>query len=296
MLVSRAGRYHTFSTMQQLPTWKELVADTACCKSNRLKVVSRVSTNSLHSLVFCHQSTENVASQEKTILSHNSECFIGKLFQSAVKTFIRSQIEHCSELKVSISGNNSDLLQGRVRSLKISAKGAVYKGIYLTDVQLAASDIKLKPRASRILQEPSNVRASIRVDEEDLSSSLASPLLGKVLQKLLSERFHITSNAPDMYLSFKDGAVQLQKNSFLKNVRFACASLNNTKEDQKTALRLQVEDDGKSLRISCTNTGIAGIDEHAFVRKFSLGPDVCIQKLEVQPSQILLDGHFLVRP
>jgi len=126
--------------------------------------------------------------------------------------------------------------------------------------------------------------------------SLASPLLGKALQKLLSERFHISNNAPDTYLRFKDGAVQLQKKSLLKNVRFACASINNTKEYQKTALRLQVEDDGKSLRILCTSTGIAGIDEHAFVRKFSLGPDVCIQKLEVQPSQILLDGHFLVRP
>ena len=124
----------------------ELVADTACCKSNRLKVVSRVSTNS-H--VLCHQSTEDVANQEKAIVSHSSECFIGKLFQSAIKTFIRSQIEHCSELKVSISRNNYDLFQGRVRSLNISAKGAVYKGIYLTDVQVAASDIKLKLRASR---------------------------------------------------------------------------------------------------------------------------------------------------
>lgn len=293
MLVTRSGRYHTFAMMQQLPTWKELVADTACCKSNRLKVVSRVSTNS-H--VLCHQSTEDVANQAKAIVSHSSECFIGKLFQSAVKTFIRSQIEHCSELKVSISGNNYDLFQGRVRSLKISAKGAVYKGIYLTDVQVAASDIKLKPRASRILQEPSNVRASIRVGEEDLSSSLASPLLCRALRKILSERFHITSNAPDMNLSFQDGAVQLQKTSLLKNVRFACASINDTNEDQKTALRLRVEDDGKSLSISCTNTGIAGIDEHTIVRKFSLGPDVCIQKLEVQPSQILIDGHFLVRP
>jgi len=244
--------------------------------------------------VLCHP--DNVVNQEKTIVSHNSECFIGKLFQSAVKTFIRSQIERCGELKVSISGNNSDLFQGRVRSLKISAKRVVYKGIYLTDVQLAASDIGLKLRASRILQEPSNVRASIRVDEEDLSSSLASPLLGKILQKLLSERFHIARNAPDMNLSFKDGALQLQKKSMLKNVRFACASLYNTKGDQKTALRLQVEDDGKSLCILCTNTGIAGIDEHAFVRKFSLGPDICIKKLEIQPSQILLDGHFLVRP
>lgn len=293
MLVTRSGRYHTFAMMQQLPTWKELVADTACCKSNRLKVVSRVSTNS-H--VLCHQSTEDVANQEKAIVSHSSECFIGKLFQSAVKAFIRSQIEHCSELKVSISGNNYDLFQGRVRSLKISAKGAVYKGIYLTDVQVAASDIKLKPRASRILQEPSNVRASIRVGEEDLSSSLASPLLCRALRKILSERFHITSNAPDMNLSFQDGAVQLQKTSLLKNVRFACASINDTNQDQKTALRLRVEDDGKSLSISCTNTGFAGIDEHTIVRKFSLGPDVCIQKLEVQPSQILIDGHFLVRP
>ena len=104
----------------------------------RLKVVSRVSTNS-HML--CHQGIEDVANQEKAIVNHSSERFIGKLFQSAVKIFVRSQIEHCSELKASISGNNYDLFQGRVRSLNISAKGAMYKGIYLTDVQVAASDI-----------------------------------------------------------------------------------------------------------------------------------------------------------
>ena len=100
-------------------------------------------------MCFVIKSTEDVANQEKAIVSQSSERFIGKLFLSAVKIFIRSQIEHCSELKASISGNNYDLFEGRVRSLKISAKGAVYKGIYLTDVQVAASDIKLKPRASR---------------------------------------------------------------------------------------------------------------------------------------------------
>ena len=99
--------------------------------------------------MLCHQSIEDVANQEKAIVNHSSERFIGKLFQSAVKIFVSSQIEHCSELKVSISRNNYDLFQGRVRSLNISAKGAVYKGIYLTDVQVAASDFKLKLRASR---------------------------------------------------------------------------------------------------------------------------------------------------
>ncbi|GLJ42198.1 hypothetical protein SUGI_0873670 [Cryptomeria japonica] len=277
----------------QLPTWKELVGDTGRYGSNKMKVVSRVSINPVHPHVLCHQNTKDLLTPVKTTAVHGSECLVGRLLQTTVTTLLKSQLERCRELEVLVSGNNYELFHGRVKKLKISAKGAMYKGIYLTNVQLTAEDIKLKLNSSRLLKEPFRVRASAQINEQDLLSSLSSPLVAKLVAEISSGRLRI--DLSDINLSLKKGALQLQPDSLPKILRVASTSYNKTDEDQRTALKLQVEDEG-SLSIFSNNTETASDSEPAYLKKFWLGPDVSIKTLEVQRSGILLDGHFLVRP
>ncbi|KAH9324598.1 hypothetical protein KI387_004776, partial [Taxus chinensis] len=271
-----------------------LVIDNGGYASNKMKVVSRFSINATDPHALCHQNIKELSMQDKTTAVHRSDGFVGRLLQTSVTTLLRSQLEHCRELEVSVSGNNYELFRGRVKNLKISAKGAVYKGIYLTNVQLAASDIKLKLNSSRLLKESFQVRASVQMNEQDLLSSLASPLLAKLIHQISSGRLRISFS--EIKLSLKKGALQLQPDSIPKILSFASTPLKITEEDRRTALKLQVEDEGKSLCILPSNTGTPGDSEPAYLRKFWLGPDVSIKTLEVQRSGILLDGHFLVRP
>ncbi|XP_057860648.1 uncharacterized protein LOC131069303 isoform X2 [Cryptomeria japonica] len=241
----------------QLPTWKELVGDTGRYGSNKMKVVSRVSINPVHPHVLCHQNTKDLLTPVKTTAVHGSECLVGRLLQTTVTTLLKSQ------------------------------------GIYLTNVQLTAEDIKLKLNSSRLLKEPFRVRASAQINEQDLLSSLSSPLVAKLVAEISSGRLRI--DLSDINLSLKKGALQLQPDSLPKILRVASTSYNKTDEDQRTALKLQVEDEG-SLSIFSNNTETASDSEPAYLKKFWLGPDVSIKTLEVQRSGILLDGHFLVRP
>ncbi|KAJ7553952.1 hypothetical protein O6H91_06G119900 [Diphasiastrum complanatum] len=231
-----------------------------------------------------------------------SNSLLGMIFGKAAEAFLRTQLDRCSELKILVGGSNRDLLRGQARRLKVIAKGAVYKGICLSDVQLTTSPIHLK---YRFLQQPLSISATIRVLEKDLVASLGSHLLSMALRDLFPQSMVSESGASAITLSLEEGAISIMQ----KNSRSYISHLADPKlaEGQvptfclPAALRFEVRDDGQTLHVhslplsTCGDTNDAYRSEH-IQRMFTLGPKVCITDLKIKKHELHLMGNFLVSP
>jgi hypothetical protein len=59
------------------------------------------------------------------------------------------QLDECGDLDVIVQGSNWELLSGKVRDVQVSATNAIYKGVFLTEVDLTASRVVVKPGRKR---------------------------------------------------------------------------------------------------------------------------------------------------
>ncbi len=66
---------------------------------------------------------------------------ISKLLSTAVKLYLRSQVERVEDLQVKILGENKQILQGYIPQIFLSCSRAVYQGLYLRQIELNGSDI-----------------------------------------------------------------------------------------------------------------------------------------------------------
>ena len=66
---------------------------------------------------------------------------ISKLLSTAVKLYLRSQVERAEYLKVKIIGGNKQILTGYIPQIFLSCSHAVYQGLYFSQVELRGADI-----------------------------------------------------------------------------------------------------------------------------------------------------------
>ncbi|NER34697.1 MAG: DUF2993 domain-containing protein [Oscillatoria sp. SIO1A7] len=117
---------------------------------------------------------------------------IGKVLAPALQLWLRSLLDGIEDLQVHISGQVRQILSGEIPSVAVSAIGAVYQGLHLSEMRLEASKIRidigqiLKGKPLRPLQTfPVAVR--LYWSEADLNASLNTPLLqGAISDFLLS--------------------------------------------------------------------------------------------------------------
>ncbi|MBO1066937.1 MULTISPECIES: DUF2993 domain-containing protein [Nostocales] len=121
---------------------------------------------------------------------------ITKVLTSAIKLWLRSQLNQVSHLEVQITASDRQLLSGCIPGVSISASNAVYQGLHATQIELQAEQIQLNV-ASILKGQPLQLSAIVPVvgkliiAEQDLNNSLSSPLLltaiNDVLIPLLAE-------------------------------------------------------------------------------------------------------------
>lgn len=115
---------------------------------------------------------------------------ITKVLTSAIKLWLRSQLNQVSHLQVQIEASDGQLLSGCIPGVLIAASNAVYQGIYLTQIELQAEKIQLNV-ASILKGQPLQLSAIVPVvgklimTEPDLNKSLSSPLLLTAINDLL---------------------------------------------------------------------------------------------------------------
>jgi len=115
---------------------------------------------------------------------------ITKVLTSAIKLWLRSQLNQVSHLQVQIEASDRQLLSGCIPGVLIAASNAVYQGIYLTQIELQAEKIQLNV-ASILKGQPLQLSAIVPVvgklimTEPDLNKSLSSPLLLTAINDVL---------------------------------------------------------------------------------------------------------------
>jgi len=115
---------------------------------------------------------------------------ITKVLTSAIKLWLRSQLNQVSHLQVQIEASDGQLLSGCIPGVLIAASNAVYQGIYLTQIELQAEKIQLNV-ASILKGQPLQLSAIVPVvgklimTEPDLNKSLSSPLLLTAINDVL---------------------------------------------------------------------------------------------------------------
>ena len=121
---------------------------------------------------------------------NNKVRIITKVLNSAIKLWLRTQLNQVSDLDVQIKSSDRQLLSGCIPGVSISASKAVYRGIHITEIELYAEKIQLN--VSSILRgqplqllEIVPVVGKLIVEEQDLNNSLSSPLLLTAINDLL---------------------------------------------------------------------------------------------------------------
>ncbi len=116
---------------------------------------------------------------------------ISKVLTPAVKLWLRSQLDHVEDLEIKIKAGDPQILRGKIESVLLGTNRAVYQGIHVGKVNLSGSNIAvnlggiLRGKPLRLLQ-PIFVNGELVVEEQDLTTSLSSPLLSQGLTDLLA--------------------------------------------------------------------------------------------------------------
>jgi LmeA-like phospholipid-binding len=115
---------------------------------------------------------------------------VSKMLSSAVRLWLRSQVESVQELHLQIEGGDRQILTGYIPKVAIAARQAVYRGIHLSQVDLAGENIRinlgqvLKGKPLKLL-EVVPIQGNFALSEEDLNASLKTPLLANAVAELI---------------------------------------------------------------------------------------------------------------
>jgi hypothetical protein len=224
---------------------------------------------------------------------------INKILSTAVKLYLRSQVDSIEDLQLQVVGRNKQILTGYIPQVFLSCSHAVYRGLYLSQVELKASDIAfnlpevLKKKPLKLL-EPVMVDVGLKLDARDLQPSLNSSLLQDGLwdlwQTIVSSRTDIAS------ARLTDSSIEWTK------IAIAEEELHLNGMYRSTS--------GKSEKL-CLSIGIDLADEHTLYLfplkvvgksfgklknelKIDLGTDVAIEKLTIESEQIVCSGRIAI--
>lgn len=204
-----------------------------------------------------------------------SRSFVGSLLEKALVVFVKSQLDGCEDLRVAVGGSNWDLLAGNVRRIEVSATKAIYKGVVISEVGLAACNVRAKLGRKRLFQYPFRVNANIRIREQDFNSSLASLLVSSSFEDILPR------NPQPLRVQYDNG-----------NLRFSSSDKQSGRYGQveyPITLRVGVENGGEVISIESSKS-------HSLKKTLKVGPEVKITDFQVGRSWLSLTGEFLLMP
>lgn len=221
---------------------------------------------------------------------------ITKVLTSAIKLWLRSQLNQVSHLKVQITASDRQLLSGCIPGVSISASNAVYQGLHATQIELQAEQIQLNV-ASILKGQPLQLSAIVPVvgkliiAEQDLNNSLSSPLLltaiNDVLIPLLAE----------YSLNFKDitwRRITLDNQVLILN-GIPVSEIEGAFFNIYLGLELL---NGQELQLTQVRIKT---DQEVLLEKNSpyiinLGTDVDIEKISLIPEQLSCYGRININP
>ena len=219
---------------------------------------------------------------------------ISKLLSTAVKFYLRSQVEHLEYLKVTIVGKNKQILTGYIPQVFLSCSHAIYQGLYLSQVELRGADIAFnlpevfKKQPLKLL-EPVFVDLELKLSAADLQASVNSSLLqsgiNDLWQMILATRRVLT--APIDWNNMAIANQELHLTGIYKD-----AAGDTHQLVVSTGISLA---DSHTLCLSPLKIAReSSIDEIKNELKIDLGTDIAIEQLVIESERILCAGKIRI--
>jgi hypothetical protein len=221
---------------------------------------------------------------------------ITKILTSAIKLWLRSQLNQVSHLEVQIEASDRQLLSGYIPGVSISASNAVYQGLRVTQIELEAEKIQLNV-AAILKGQPLQLSAIVPVvgkliiTAQDLNNSLSSPLLLTAINDgLIPLLAEYSLNYPfitwekitlDNQVLILHGIPISETEGAFFNIHLGL-ELRNGQELQLT--QVQVKTDQEVLL------------ERNSPYMINLGTDVDIEKISLLPEQLTCYGRININP
>ncbi|AFW96367.1 DUF2993 domain-containing protein [Dolichospermum sp. UHCC 0684] len=221
---------------------------------------------------------------------------ITKVLTSAIKLWLRSQLNQVSHLEVQIEASDRQLLSGYIPGVSISASNAVYQGLRVTQIELEAEKIQLNV-AAILKGQPLQLSAIVPVvgkliiTAQDLNNSLSSPLLLTAINDgLIPLLAEYSLNYPfitwekitlDNQVLILHGIPISETEGAFFNIHLGL-ELRNGQELQLT--QVQVKTDQEVLL------------ERNSPYMINLGTDVDIEKISLLPEQLTCYGRININP
>lgn len=236
----------------------------------------------------------NILKQTSDINS-NKRQLISKVLSPAVRLWLLKLVEQVSHLEVKISGSDRQILSGNIPHISILACQAVYQGLHLDQIQLAAEGIRtnlgqiIRGQPLRML-EPVITSADLLLQESGLNASLESSLLSGALTQLL-QMLVCESYPLDKQLGWHKITIEPEH-----------LTLSGSMGDNPNAIQLSLHcglELYSSHEILLTHPQLDIFPSvHLELNDFrvDLGPQVDLQELTLHPGYLVCRGRITVMP
>lgn len=228
---------------------------------------------------------------------------ISSVLPPAIKFWLRSQVEQIEELDLRITGQDGQIIKGYIPSVSLSSHKAVYRGLHLRKLNLQGDNIRinigqvLKGKPLQLL-EPIPITGEIRFVEEDINTSLSSPLLSNACTDLLILllKFQGIKDAKVLLFAYQ---IEWQKVTMGDNL-FTLEGFSIDQQGNKSSLRISA-----GLKLAPPNTlwffpkTIQLMPEFSHVTfqafQIDLGSDVALDKINLTEGLLICYGQVMIR-
>ena len=231
---------------------------------------------------------------------------INKILSTAIKLWLRSQVETAEELEVEIASGDRQILGGYLPYLRLASSCAVYQGLHLRQIELIGSNIRInlsevfKGKALKLL-EPVPVKGELIIKETDLKASLSSALLLSGLTDLLGQILAANKiNNPQQKLAHYSFSWQ---EIFLKKEKLVITGTVRHNNNQQQINQINIYS-GLTLANSHTleffPLQIEGLPDVFKLESdrlsLDLGSEVVIEQLNLEPEKLVFVGGLTIVP
>jgi hypothetical protein len=252
-------------------------------------------------LVNTHQSDDR-----PDVPQPQSKLSLSAVLSTAARLWLRSQADAIAELNIQIHGRTRQLLSGCIPGVSVSAAGAVYRGVHLSQLELTGSTIRvnlkqvLRGKPLHLL-EPILVDAQLAWQAAALTASLTAPWVAQFVDNLLTAaiapafpsnqgRFNVTEIDFDQdWIGFRgqwqshDDGNEIPAQPIQVRSRLQPLDERNLKFTDLQVQRLAAPDPLASTTLLPD-----------FV--YSLGTDVTLSTVAIAHGQLQAAGQIRVRP
>lgn len=228
---------------------------------------------------------------------------ISSVLPPAIKLWLRSQVEQIEELDIRIQGQDQQIVKGYIPSVSLICQKAIYQGLHLGKLNLQADNIRinigqiLRGKPLQLL-EPIQVTGEIRLNEEDINTSLSSSLLRSAFKDLLVFLLkHQGISEPKALLSTYQ--LEWQKVTIADSL-FTLDGYSIDRQGKQSPLKISA-----GLKLEPPNTlwifpkmiqlmpEFAHVSFQAF--QIDLGTDVILERMNLTEGLLTCCGELLIR-